>query len=623
MTTWLPANDRLERSLDRVVENARRTIDQQADLSTEALRRAAAEIPHLADANLRLARGLAIFVAAVRRTLAWTPYDVQLRAAAAMACGLATEMRTGEGKTLAVAAAATALALAGRRVHVATVNPYLAERDFAQFAPTAELSGVSIGLLGDRMTETENRAVYEKSIVYGTGYGFGFDYLRQCLARHRAFCAKPGERVRNRLRRAAVDGPFAPVRDVVIVDEMDSVLLDEATVPLVLNQQADRSIDDAPATAAAALLAEQLRLGEHFSIDPGRRQVVLGLPALRSIAERLPPDVRPRLRRPWPQYVEDGLTVLHVLRRDVDYIVADRRIWLVDLTTGRIQPDRRWSEGVQHAIEQREELPYSAPSIEAGKVTRRRFFKLYAMLGGTSGTLVEAAEELGATYRLKTCVVPPRLPSQLVEWPTLAFVDSPSRDRAAVDEAVRVRASGRPVLIGCRTIAAGRAISERLAAAGIEHQVLDGTQSAAEARIIAEAGRSGSLLVATNMAGRGTDIRLDAAALQAGGLHVVGLEVQDSARVDRQLLGRAARQGEPGSGRFYLSADDALWQTDSRLVDRLRRAADPSGTLASDVAAEIARHRRRLELSARRRRLEAAVHDARLAEIMAALEQPS
>jgi preprotein translocase subunit SecA len=368
---------------------------------------------------------------------------------------------------------------------------------------------------------------------------------------------------------------------------------------------------------------EQLRSGEHFSIDPLRRQAVLGLPVLRSIADRLPPDVRPRLRRPWPQYVEDGLTALHVLRRDVDYIVADRRIWLVDLTTGRIQPDRRWSEGLQHAIEQREGLPFSAPSIEAGKVTRRRFFRLYTMLGGTSGTLVEAAEELAATYRLKTCVVPPRVPSQFAEWPTLAFADAPSRDRAAVDEAVRVRASGRPVLVGCRTIAAGRAVSQRLTAEGIEHQVLDGTQSVAEAHIVAEAGRSGHLLVATNMAGRGTDIRLDPAALRAGGLHVVGLEVQDSARVDRQLLGRAARQGEPGTGRFFLSAHDALWQTDPRLVDLLRRSADPSGTLASEAAGEIARHRRRLELSARRRRLEATVYDAHLAEIMAALEQPS
>lgn len=607
--TWLPGFRRDEALLDGIVAAAKRRQSAIESFRSDALAAEAGAVRKIVATDVRLAMALALFAEATRRHLGWTPFDVQLRAAAAMALGFAVEMRTGEGKTLAVAAAAAAMSLQSRRVHVATVNQYLANRDYAQFISVFSALGITAGLLDDRQSLPEKRHTYEHAVVYGTGYAFGFDLLREQLRLLRISSAKPGQRLRRRLNGSLEEGSYQPPLDCTIVDELDAVLLDEATVPLVLNEEISTRCEDADILAHAAMVSDRLVLGDDFSADVSRRTVTLRDHVFQALSRRLPPGFRGRLQRPWRQYVECALTAAHLLRLDVDYIVADRKIWIVDTMTGRIFDDRRWSEGLQRAVEHREGVPYSHPSRSAAGITRQRFFKCYATLCGASGTLAEGRSELADVYDLKVCVIPPRLPSQFRGLPALCFRESSSRDQAAISEALAMRNADRPVLIGCRSIEVSKNLSQLLTAQGADHRVLNGTQSSEEAEIVTHAGQARSILVATNLAGRGTDIRLSDAAHRAGGLHVVGVEFHESFRIDRQLMGRSGRQGDPGSGRFFISADDSLWQTNRTMIDRIRRAARDDGELPTGLADEIARFRRDAEASAKRRRAEVASSD--------------
>lgn len=617
--SWLPQPRGTERTLDAVVADARTAFIDRRQASSKALASDAAEVALAPVSHRTLATSLGLFAVAAERMLGLVPYDVQFRAAAAMTLGFVAEMQTGEGKTLSVAAAAAALALQNRRVHVATVNQYLADRDYGQFAPVMNALGVSVGVLDDRRSWDEKRRAYACSIVYGTGYAFGFDYLREQLRMLRYRSAKLGERLQRRLSGTDSEAPYQPALDCAIVDELDAVLLDEAGVPLILNEQCATRIDDAEIIAQAAEVARRLESGTHFRIETSPRTLRFTTSGLQFVATAFPHTGAPQLRRPWQQYIEEALTALHFLKRDVDYTIAADRILLVDVPTGRIFEDRRWSEGLHRAVEFREGVPFSAATAGAARITRQRFFRLYHRLTGTSGTLIEARDELEATYGLKLRIVPPRVPSQFTLFPTRTFRDRTARNRAAVAEAMLVRGQGRPVLIGCRSIQVSEEISKLLAAIGIAHQVLNGTQSAEEAQIIRGAGRSGNLLVATNLAGRGTDIRLDEAARRAGGLHIVGIEYHESPRVDRQLLGRAGRQGDPGSGRFFLSADDAIWPSGSGIGDHIRKLAGDDDEVHFDLAAEIRRCRQDVETQSRARRRAVAEHDDWLDDMLRTL----
>jgi preprotein translocase subunit SecA len=336
---------------------------------------------------------------------------------------------------------------------------------------------------------------------------------------------------------------------------------------------------------------------------------------------RLPAARAARLKRPWRSYVEHALTALWVLQCDVDYIVADRKIWLVDAGTGRIFDDRRWPEGLQQAVECKEGVPFSPPTFGAARITRQRFFTLYQSLTGTSGTLTEAADELRQTYGLRLTTVQPNRPSQRTEWPTQYFADDHDRLNAVVAETKELVHRGRPVLVGCRTIRTADALSATFAAAGLAHRLLNGRQTEDEAQLISQAGTAGAVTIATNLAGRGTDIRLDDAARAAGGLHVVGVERHDSPRVDRQLLGRAGRQGDPGSGRFFIAADDAILQPFPAAANLIREAARGASTRRINPTAEVRGCQTALEAQARLRRRETAMHNGRLDDLLDVLAQ--
>jgi preprotein translocase subunit SecA len=561
-----------------------------------------------------VAEGLGRFVAAAQNELGLLAYDVQIQAAAALSAGGAVEMQTGEGKTLVAAAAAAALALAGRTVHVATVNAYLAERDFRLFAPVFERLGLRASRIYAGQSPAEKARAYAQRIVYGTGYEFGFDYLREQLRLIRDRSPGLGDRYRRFLGSRAVETPIRMTLDCAIIDEMDGVLLDEACVPLVLSEAGGGSNEDPELVAAACRTAQSLRRDEHFVVDPLHRTLTPTAAGLAAIDLAVPAARASRLRRPWRSYVQEALVAAWILDRDVDYLVADGRIWLVDGSTGRVFDDRRWPEGLEQAVEHKEGVEFSAPTFGAARITRQRFFTLYRSLSGTSGTLAEEADELRETYGLGLSIVPPNRPSQRVERPTLYFADDRARTAAVVAEAVGELGRGRPVLVGCRTIQAADGLARAFTAAGVSHRLLSGRQDEDEARIIAEAGRSGRLTVATNLAGRGTDIRLDDGKNRAGGLHVIGVERHDSSRVDRQLLGRAGRQGDFGSGRFFVSADDAILRPFPAAADRI--AALAAGRPAVDLDREVGQCQRALEAQARLRRRETAAHNGRLDDLV-------
>ncbi|MCE9604988.1 MAG: hypothetical protein K8U03_08810 [Planctomycetia bacterium] len=612
---WIPSRGRDERLLADTIGNAKRLMATFAELSIDDLREQASIVRREPNDDRALQSALALFAAASQWAIGLMPFDVQLRAAAAMALGRCVEMRTGEGKSLAVAAAASALALRNRSVHVATVNQYLAERDYARFAPALELLGISVGVLKESRTPDETRLAYSSSVVYGTGYAFGFDYLRERLRQVEETPAKLGDALRRRLAGQEISLPLQPPLDCTIVDELDSVLIDEAGTPLILSTPRDADPDSHKVFDRARSVAASLTPNLHFAIHTEHRRATLTELGSQRVSSQFMREISSQLRRPWSQYVEDSLSA-SLLKQDVDYVVVDRAVRIIDASTGRIFDDRRWPEGLQRAVEFAAGVPFSIPTVGAARVTRQRFFKLYRHLAGTSGTLVEAGDELRETYRSKITVVPPRLPSRLVRLPDRYFGDCAVRDRAAVAEVGELRRTGRPVLVGCRTIEVSKRIARLLALEHIPHSVLNGTQSAEEATIVAAAGSSGHVLVATNLAGRGTDIQLDVDSRAAGGLHVIGIEYHDSGRVDRQLLGRAGRQGDPGSGRFFIAADDTIWRTYSAVSARLCAAADADGEVRSDVTVEIRKARADLEARLRRDRLHVASYDRWLDNVL-------
>jgi preprotein translocase subunit SecA len=563
-----------------------------------------------------IADALGLFVVAVQRTLGLSPYEVQLQAAAEMAAGRAVEMQTGEGKTLAAAAAACILALQGRRVHLATVNRYLAERDYQQFAPVLRRLGLHVGLIHDGQALEAKHQAYECSIVYGTGYEFGFDYLREQLRLLRLQAPRLGDRFR---KSGGESPPLQPALDCAIVDEFDSVLLDEACVPLILSEASKAESGSVDLTARAEECAKELCVGSDLLVDPLRKMISVTPAGYAAIDRSSPRSSTTQLRRPWRQYVEHALTANRLLRRDVDYVVADDKVWIVDAATGRVFADRRWPEGLQQAVEFKERVPFSQATSGAARITRQRFFSLYRSLTGTSGTLIEAKDELQRTFRATVRRVPPRLPSQRVEWPTRYFVDEAARLRAMIVEASQQRDLGRPVLVGCRTIETSLTVSQAFVDAGIPHCVLNGRQTEDEAEIVARAGGAGIVTIATNLAGRGTDIRLDAAAAAAGGLHVIGVERHDSPRIDRQLLGRAGRQGDPGSGRFFVAVTDTLLRSFPSTSARLLNAARTQEEIDGDFSRELADCQKTLDAQAALRRREVVALDGSLDDLLTTL----
>jgi preprotein translocase subunit SecA len=496
------------------------------------------------------AAGLALAGAAMARTLQKRPYPTQYRAAWLILQNRFVEMATGEGKTLAAALAAAVAAMGGVPVHVLTANEYLVQRDAALLAPFYALLGLTVGTVRSGMPAVERQAAYRCNVTYGTAKEVAFDYLRDRLT-------LKGERDPLVLRARALSEASEPLLAglcMAIIDEADSILLDEACVPLILAAPAESAVD--AAFRHAYDVAGELWRNRDYQLATATRSARLTEAGTRRVAERgMPPSLPPRRAT---ELVEVALAARRCYRRDRDYAVTAAGIEIIDEVTGRLAAQRKWSNGLHQMIELKEGMPMSALTATAGSMTYQRFFPRYVRLGGMSGTLTEARRELRRFFGATVARVPLAKPSGRRWLGTRMFANAEQKWCAVVERVRALAAAGRPVLIGTESVEVSTALAERLTRAGVTHQVLTALQDADEAHRIALAGNRGMVTVATNIAGRGTDIQLGAGVAALGGLHVIACLRNRARRIDRQLIGRAARHGDPGSAEAVLALDDRL-----------------------------------------------------------------
>ena len=544
-----------------------------AALDDAALRQATRRQARLAMAAGAGVPALAAALACVRevawRSLGLRPYPCQLMAASALLSGRLAEMATGEGKSLTAALAAAIGAAAGVPVHVVTVNDYLAARDADELRPLFAFLGLRVGAIVTGLDLDARRAAYACDITYCTNKELVFDYLKDRVA-----SADAPTRSQWRLRalqRGA--GPAQPLLlrglHMAIVDEADSVLIDEARTPLILAQVAGDA-EDPGAYQRALALAADMQEGAHFVLARERRELRLTEAGRRALAEACAADAglwqSAAMREP---FVEQALRARWLFLRDQQYIVADGEVQIVDEFTGRVLPGRSWERGLQQLVEVKEGCELSRPARTLARITYQRFFRRYLRLAGMTGTAAEVAAELREVYALETVRIPLHRPSRRRLLPDRCCADATAKWLVVAEEVRRALGRGQPVLVGTRSVQASEALAAVLGAAGIQHQLLNARQDADEAAQVAAAGEVGRVTVATNMAGRGTDIRLAPAAEAAGGLHVVLTEYHESPRIDRQLLGRCARQGDRGSAVRLVALDDELLRVQGGWLGRL------------------------------------------------------
>jgi len=520
-----------------------------------------------------------------RRTLGLRHFDVQMVGGMTLHEGRISEMRTGEGKTLVATLPAYLNAIEGRGVHVVTVNEYLASRDANWMRPLYEGLGLTVGVIGSGQSPEEKREAYGADITYGTNNEFGFDYLRDNMA------FSPEGRVQRELS-------FA------IVDEVDSILIDEARTPLIISGPADDHSERYQAINAIIPKLTEAKMSEdgegfevegHYLLDEKNRSVELtelGHELIEAeLAEMGLLEVGDSLYNPANlalfHHVNAGLRAHTLFQRNVHYILQDGQVVIVDEHTGRTMPGRRWSEGLHQAVEAKEGVDIQPESQTLASTTFQNYFRLYDRLSGMTGTADTEAYEFRQIYGLDVVVIPTNVPVKRIDYNDLVYMTMEEKFEAIVADVIAERDKGRPVLVGTASVEASELLSQFLDKEGIQHNVLNAKQHEREARIIAEAGRPGAVTIATNMAGRGTDIVLGGnwqadvnmldnpteqevegikrvwqeaheKVLSAGGLHIIGSERHESRRIDNQLRGRSGRQGDPGSSRFFLSLEDDL-----------------------------------------------------------------
>jgi len=505
------------------------------------------------------------------RTLGMRHFDVQLLGGWAMMRGKVAEMETGEGKTLTATLPAATAALAGIPVHIITVNDFLVARDAAWMKPLYDVLGLSVGTILEGMSPTDRRRAYGCSITYCTNKQVVFDYLKDRLLlqqENRALHLKIEalHRADPRVSRLMMRGLcFA------VVDEADSVLVDEARTPLIIS--GGRGAGDEERVYCQALdAARRMLAGRDYLVSERERHVDLtdlGRAHVARLTNRYGgvwnvPGHRENIAR-------QALAALHLYLRDKHYIVDEGHIRIVDEYTGRVMADRSWERGLHQMVEAKEGLEISGRQETLARISYQRFFRRYLRLAGMTGTAREVAGELRAVYGLNTVRIPTNRPQARKIHSDLLYPTSQTKWQAIAVQVAELHKSGRPVLVGTRSVADSEHISGLLDEAGIQHNVLNARQNRTEAEIVAQAGQPGRVTVATNMAGRGTDIRLAPGVGEAGGLFVIASERHEASRIDRQLFGRSGRQGDPGEGQAMVSLDDELVRSVfGSLLDRLR-----------------------------------------------------
>jgi preprotein translocase subunit SecA len=500
-------------------------------------------------------RAFAVVREACGRALGKRHYPVQLMGGAAMLEGWLAEMATGEGKTLTAALPACVAALAGMPVHVVTVNDYLSERDAGILAPAYAMLGLTVGVSIPNQPPADRRAAHAADITHTSNNELVFDYLKDRLTLGRAV-SRAGHAI-GHVRHGGSPPLLLRGLGLAVVDEADSVLVDEARTPLIISAEVDQ--DDSDLCSIALALARELD-HRHYVLRDAGRHVSLTDRGRSHVAELAPDEGLWRVARAREELVEQGLSAIHLFRRDEHYVVAGGEVQIVDEFTGRIAEGRTWEKGLHQMIETKEGLATTKQRDARAKLTYQRFFRRYLRLCGMSGTAKELAGELRAVYALPVVTIPTHRPSQRITLPARMLPDEWHKWRAVAEAAVAMAAAGRPVLIGTRSVAASEALGQVLTEAGVAHTILNARHDKTEAEIVARAGEAGRITVATNMAGRGTDIQLPPDVEAAGGLHVILTEFHESARIDRQLIGRGARQGNPGSWQAIVARDDDLFR---------------------------------------------------------------
>jgi len=616
-----------DRAAEFLVAQARRAMPSPWKASSRDLERLVAEVEqgeqalrHQSDARLldearqlrrrirreglgpaQVAAGFALVREGASRTLGRRHFDTQLMAGAALLRGRLVEMATGEGKTFAATLPACVMAMAGYPVHVVTVNDYLAARDAEEMAALYGFFGLAVGTVVQGLPTDERRAAYRSDVTYCSNKELAFDYLRdRTRLGHRA------SRLHLALGRlggeaAQSDGGLV-LRGLWygLVDEADSIFVDEARTPLILSASVPTDDDEADCRRALEM-AGQLVSGTDYRVLLNERRVRL-LPAGEAQLGEWSDGLGgvwalPRARE---ERIVQALTALHLFHRDQHYVVGDEKVQIVDESTGRLMPDRSWEQGLHQMIETKEGCALTDRRETLARITYQRLFRRYLRLAGMSGTASEVAPEIREVYRLDVVPVPLNRPSRRQWMPDRLCRTEAEKWALVADRVAEVAvAAGRPVLIGTRSVQASETLSAVLTARGIAHALLNAKQDVEEASIIAEAGRVGRVTVATNMAGRGTDIHLGPGVEERGGLHVILTEFHESRRVDRQLFGRCARQGDPGSCEVIVSLEDEVFAVHApRLTGLLKRLAGPRGAVP---AWGLNRLRRAAQDSAERR----------------------
>jgi preprotein translocase subunit SecA len=492
------------------------------------------------------------------RLLKMRPFDVQLLGGRVMLEGKIAEMETGEGKTLTATLPACAAALAGIPVHIVTVNDFLVMRDAAWMKPLYAFFGLSVGTITEGMAPEARRAAYACDITYCTNKQLVFDYLKDRLmlgqeARHLHLQIEGLHAEYPRSARLLLRGLC-----FVIVDEADSVLVDEARTPLIISNVGDTAHETQIYNEAIAI-ARQLTSGSDFSIRPREREIDLTERGKRHAGQLAEPYggiwIGPRRRE---ELVRRALSALYLFQRDKQYLVRSGKVQIVDEYTGRVMADRSWERGLHQMIEAKEDCPITGQQETLARISYQRFFRRYLRIAGMTGTAREVARELWAVYRLPVVSIPTNRPVRRTRLPDQVHATADAKWAAIVEALRRLHATGRPVLVGTRSVSASEHLSGLLNAAGLPHKVLNARQDQEEAEVVATAGTRGRITVATNMAGRGTDIRLGPGVADLGGLHVLATERHDARRIDRQLFGRGGRQGDPGSYQSIVSLEDEI-----------------------------------------------------------------
>ncbi|HMC65248.1 MAG TPA: preprotein translocase subunit SecA [Gemmataceae bacterium] len=614
----------------------------RAALQVNKIRSWESEFNRLADADLKQAglrlRGRArggesldrllpeafgLVCVAATRTVNMRPFDVQLAGGVVMHQGGLAELATGEGKTLTAALPAYLNALAGKGLHITTVNDYLARRDAEWMGPIYESLGLTVGVLQMQMPDAERHRAYRCDITYGMASEFGFDFLRDRLK----LASGSGQAApfwapwtANAVPSGSMDPRVQREHHFAIVDEADSIFVDEARTPLIISAPTRQAT---PEEQVVYLWADQLGRDmvrdQHFTLDEKKNKIELTEEGKQKIRWSNPPSGKhSHAMDKLHEHVERAIHAHHRFTLDQHYMVEKGKVVIIDEFTGRRMPDRHWREGLHQAVEAKERAPITVAADHAAQITFQSYFRLYKKLAGMTGTAHQNFWELRRVYKLWVVRVPTNQPVIRQQWPDRVFATEDDKFDAIAAEVARLRDLGRAVLIGTRSVEKSEKLSVRLDKLGVEHQVLNARFHEQEAQVVARAGEPGRVTIATNMAGRGTDIKLGSGVPEVGGLHVLGTERHEARRIDQQLAGRSARQGDPGSCQFFLSLEDELLEgLGPKKQFALRARGQRGGDFDTPAYQQLfLRAQRRLERRHFRQRVDLMMYEKQRQEIL-------